>query len=203
MLDRWRHVTLQQKEGHLSRKRYGALLCPESTIFAYDCCAQRKRFYILHATVQLTARAILVPYLLLLRQVLHQVDHLVKFDTKVRFFFRSRYELWLEHLFQHAADHRRWKVAAANKMNVYSPGGEKKLFKPSSTSSLAASSYVEPVAPSKPEKEVTFNFPSKVSSLSMSMSFRASKRQKRVEAKKSFKRTRSKLVLMYNQTGMD
>ena len=135
--------------------------------------------------------------------MLHQVDHLVKFDTKVRFFFRSRYELWLEHLFQHAADHRRWKVAAANKMNVYSPGGEKKLFKPSSTSSLAASSYVEPVAPSKPEKEVTFNFPSKVSSLSMSMSFRASKRQKRVEAKKSFKRTRSKLVLMYNQTGMD
>ena len=109
------------------------------------------------------------------------------------------YDLCLEHLFQHAADHRRWKVAASKKMSVYSPGVEKKV-KPSSTSSLAAP-VLEPVTLPKPDKEVTFSFP-KVSTLSLSKSFKASKRQKRVEAR-SFRRTRSKLVLMYNQTGLE
>jgi hypothetical protein len=105
----------------------------------------------------------------------------------------------LEHLFQHAADHRRWKIAAANKMNVYSPGGGKK-FKPCSTSSLAVPHF-EPATHPKADKEVTFNFP-KVSTLSLSKSFKASKRHKRVESKRSFRRTRSKLFLLYNQVSI-
>ena len=108
------------------------------------------------------------------------------------------YDSWLVHLLQHAADHRRWKIAATNKMDVYSPGGgSRKAAGATSSSSLVSWSQDVVATQVRPEKEVTFQFP-RMASFNPS----TAKRQKR-EAKKSFRRTRSKLVLMYNQTGAD
>ncbi len=109
---------------------------------------------------------------------------------------QSSYDSWLVHLLQHAADHRRWKSVATNKMDVYSPGGGNRN-KTSSSSLISWNLEPTPSSFVKPEKEVTFQFP-RMSSFNPS----SAKRQKR-EAKKSFRRTRSKLVLLYNQTGAE
>lgn len=64
------------------------------------------------------------------------------------FYFEDKENLhvWLIHLIQHAADHRRWKQVAEEKMEVFSPKAEEIV-------------------------------------------------------KRSVKRTKSKLVLLYNETG--
>ena len=87
-------------------------------------------------------------------------------------------ENWVIHLLQHAADHRRWKKAATTKMEVFSPA--KAMTKDRSTSSLGNN---EPLY-----ERVTF----KTNTLT---------RKATVKKTKSFKRTRSKLALIYNQTG--
>ena len=89
-------------------------------------------------------------------------------------------ENWVIHLLQHAADHRRWKKVAVQKMEVFSPA--KGIQKDRSTSSLGNN---EPLY-----ERVTF----KTSALT---------RNATVKKTKSFKRTRSKLALIYNQTGAD
>ena len=87
-------------------------------------------------------------------------------------------ENWVIHLLQHAADHRRWKKAAITKMEIFSPA--KGLAKDRSTSSLGNN---EPLY-----ERVTL----KTNTLT---------RRATVKKTKSFKRTRSKLALIYNQTG--
>ena len=87
-------------------------------------------------------------------------------------------ENWVIHLLQHAADHRRWKKAATTKMEILSPA--KALGKDRSTSSLGNN---EPLY-----ERVTL----KTNTLT---------RRATVKKTKSFKRTRSKLALIYSQTG--
>ena len=87
-------------------------------------------------------------------------------------------ENWVIHLLQHAADHRRWKKAATTKMEILSPA--KAMAKDRSTSSLGNN---EPLY-----ERVTL----KTNTLT---------RRATVKKTKSFKRTRSKLALIYNQTG--
>ena len=89
-------------------------------------------------------------------------------------------ENWVIHLLQHAADHRRWKKAAITKMEVFSPA--KAMIKDRSTSSLGKN---EPLY-----ERVTL----KTNTLT---------RKATVKKTKSFKRTRSKLALIYKQTGAD
>ena len=87
-------------------------------------------------------------------------------------------EAWVIHLLQHAADHRRWKKAAIAKMEIFSPA--KGMKKDRSASSLGNN---EPLY-----ERITF----KTNTLT---------RKATVKKTKSFKRTKSKLALIYNQTG--
>jgi len=96
-------------------------------------------------------------------------------------------EKFLVHMFQHAADHRRWKRAAQIKMTLLpskSCGGS--VIK--STSSLGDETvplYESIVTTKKRTVKNTVNL----------------KRRETVKKAKSFKRTKSKLALIYNQTG--
>ena len=89
-------------------------------------------------------------------------------------------EKWVIHLLQHAADHRRWKKAATTKMEVFSPA--KAMIKDRSTSSLGNN---EPLYERVTLKTHTLT------------------RKATVKKTKSFKRTRSKLALIYKQTGAE
>lgn len=116
-------------------------------------------------------------------------------DPQSKELSKDEYDSWLVHLLQHAADHRRWKVAATSKMELYSPGATNKK----SASSLVHWNIDPPAyqPEARPERDGPFQFP-RMSSFNPS----SAKRQKR-EAKKSFRRTRSKLVLLYNETGKE
>ena len=87
-------------------------------------------------------------------------------------------ENWAIYLLQHAADHRRWKKAAIARMEIFSPA--KGTKKDRSTSSLGNN---EPLY-----ERITL----KTNTLT---------RKATVKKTKSFKRTKSKLTLIYNQTG--
>jgi len=89
-------------------------------------------------------------------------------------------EMFLVHLFQHAADHRRWKRAALTRMTLQPPRSSTSAIKSTSSLGTEAVPLYESIVTTKK---------------------RTVKRTATVKKAKSFKRTKSKLALIYNQTG--
>jgi len=107
---------------------------------------------------------------------------------------------YLVHLFQHAADHRRWKRAALTKMALMSKSR-------ASATNIAGNSWLgnernvplyESIVTKKKRRMATLK-----RSATMKRPAATLTRSATIKQAKSFKRTRSKLALVYNQTGAE